>query len=151
MWFIRFTVFCVHEYCFCAYILTLSLRTTPFWRFHGLLSFQPFFGHFLLFLEENTKSIRFCTKFYVKAAIFLQSNCTSLLLCRKPAQRNWRHYLKSFRKQCSFFNIISAKDSLLFMINSISWFKFSSTTFGKKNYNKRFWGLLSQPCFLPLL
>ena len=40
------------------------------------------FGHFLLFLEEKTKSIRFGTKFYLKAATFLQSKYTSLLLRR---------------------------------------------------------------------
>ena len=50
------------------------------------------FGNFLLFLEKKTKSIRFCTKFYAKAGIFLPSNCTSLLLRSKPVQRNWRHF-----------------------------------------------------------
>ena len=62
------------------------------WQFHGLLSFQPFLGQFLLFLEEKTKSIRFSTEFYVKAALFLRFKCTSLLLRSKPVQRNWRHF-----------------------------------------------------------
>ena len=89
--------------------LDLSLNPQPpndaIWRFHRLLSFQPFFGNFLLFLEKKTKSIRFCTKFYAKAAIFLPCNCTSLLLCSKPVQQNWRHFLKSFRKQCAFYGL----------------------------------------------
>ena len=37
-------------------------------RFPGLLQFQPFFVHFLSFLEEKTRSTKFCTKFYIKAA-----------------------------------------------------------------------------------
>ena len=81
--------------------LTLSLRTTPFGGFTDYFPLKPFFGHFLLFLEQNSKSIVFCTKFYVKAAIFLWSNCTSFLLRSKPVQRNWRYFLKSFRKQCA--------------------------------------------------
>ena len=51
-------------------------------------SFSHFFRHFVLFLEEKTKSIRFCTEFYVKAAIVLRSKCTSLLPRNKTVQRN---------------------------------------------------------------
>ena len=70
--------------------LDLSLNPQPpndaISQFPGLLQFQPFFGHFLSFLGEKTKSIRFYTKFYVKAAKFLRSKCTSLLLRCKPVQ-----------------------------------------------------------------
>ena len=51
-----------------------------------------------LLLEKNTKSIKFCTKIYVKVATILRSKCTSFLLRTKPVQHNWRHFLKSFRK-----------------------------------------------------
>ena len=70
--------------------LDLSLNPQPpndaISQYPGLLQFQPFFGLFLWFLEEKTTSIRFCTKFYVKVAEFLQSKCTSLLLRSKPGQ-----------------------------------------------------------------
>ena len=66
---------------------------------------EPSFGtppgvwtYFLFFLEKKTKSIRLCSKFYVKAATILLSKCTSLLLRIKPVHQNWRHLLKSFRK-----------------------------------------------------
>ena len=51
-------------------LLTLSLRTTPFGSFLIYFHFSHFFGHFLLFLEEKTRSIRFCKKFYVKQPYF---------------------------------------------------------------------------------
>ena len=41
---------------------------------------------------KKTKSIRFCTKFYVKAATILRSKCTSLMLRSKPVEQNWRHF-----------------------------------------------------------
>ena len=53
----------------------------------------------------------------------------------------------------SYFSrkIILAKDSLLFMINSISCFKFSSTSLGQSKLKKKIWDLLSQSYCLPLL
>ena len=38
----------------------------------------------------------------------------------------------------SFFILLSAKDSLLFTINSISWFKFSSTSFDQSKLKRSF-------------
>ena len=72
------------------------------WRFSGLLQFQPFFGHFLLSLQEKTKFIKICTKFRVKETNFLPSRCISLLLRSKPVQRNCLHLFKIFKKQCAF-------------------------------------------------
>ena len=78
MWFIRFAVFCVHEYCFHAYIL--------------------------------------------------KNNCTA-----------------------SFFILFSAKYSLLFMINSISCFKYSSTTFGQSKLKQKVLGSLIKIMFSSMI
>ena len=61
-------------------LLTLSLQTTPIGVFRDYFSFSHFFPDFRLRLEEKTKFIKTCTKFGVKQAIILLSECTSLLL-----------------------------------------------------------------------
>ena len=58
-------------------VKTLSLRTTPIGDFRDYFSFSHFFPDFLLRLEEKTKFIETCTKFGVKQAIILLSECTS--------------------------------------------------------------------------
>ena len=82
--------------------LDLSLNPQPpndaIWQFPSLFSFRPFFGYFLLFLEEKTKSIRFCTKLHVKATTILQYKCTSLLLCSKPVEQNWANFFTISQK-----------------------------------------------------
>ena len=87
----------------------LFLNTQPpkdtLWRFPGLIVFQPFFGHLLFLLQKKNQSIRFCTKFYAKVATILRPKCASLLLRRKPVQRNRRHFKNSFTKQCSFLGL----------------------------------------------
>ena len=82
----------ISHYTYSKLILTLSLRTTPFGGFPDNFGFSLFFNHFLLILEKKPKSIRFCTKFYVKAVTILRSKCTSLLLCSKPVQPNRGHF-----------------------------------------------------------
>ena len=70
--------------------LSLSLNPYPqkdaILQFFGLIQFEPFFGHLLFLLEKKTKSIRSCTKFYVKVATVLRPKCSSLLLRRKLVQ-----------------------------------------------------------------
>ena len=83
-------------------VWALSLNPYPpndaSWRFSGLIRFEPLIGHLLFLLEKKTKSIRFCTKFYVKVAINWLPKYSSLMLHSKPVQRNQRQFLKSFRK-----------------------------------------------------
>ena len=82
--------------------LCLSLNPYPLndatWRFFKLIRFDPFFCHLLFLLEKKTKSIRFCTKFYLKVATILRAKWSSLLLGSKPVQQNQLHFLKSFGK-----------------------------------------------------
>ena len=73
---------------FLNYLLTLSLRMTPFGVFLDYFSFDLFIGHFLLFTEKKTKFIRFYTKFDVTPVKYLPSKCTSLLCSSKPVQGN---------------------------------------------------------------
>ena len=80
------------------YLLIFSLGRTPIGVFPNYFSFSHF-GHFLLLLEEKTKSTKFCTKFDVQDASFLLSKCTNFLLCSKPVQRNCLHFFKKFKKQ----------------------------------------------------
>ena len=78
----------------------LASNVTFVW-FLRLSQFQPFFGHFLYILQLNTKSIKFCTIFYIKQFKFPLSRCTSLLLCSTPIPRNCLRFSKYFKKQCS--------------------------------------------------
>ena len=81
------------------FLLTLILRTTPIDVFRDYFSFSHFWGDFLLPLEQKTNFIKICTKFGVKQAIILLSECTSLLLRSKPQQRSCLHFFKIFKKQ----------------------------------------------------
>ena len=56
--------------------------------FSGLFQFKPFFGHFLLLLEIETKLIKFRTKRRVKQAKFLQSK----LVCCCGAKQQSKIY-----------------------------------------------------------
>ena len=71
-------------------LLTLSLRTMPVGVVSGLLKFQPFFGHFLLSLQEKTKFIKIYTNFCVEKAV-------NFSLRSKPVQRNCLHFFKIFK------------------------------------------------------
>ena len=81
------------------FLLTLILRTTPIEVFRNYFSFSHFWGDFLLPLEQKTNFIKICTKYGVKQAIILLSECTSLLLSSKPVQRNCLQFFKIFKKQ----------------------------------------------------
>ena len=88
------------------------------WRFFVLIWFEPYFGHLLFLLEKKKKSIRFRTKLYVKVPTILRPNCSSLLLGSKPVQRNLRHFVKSFRRQCAFSGLMKLNDlpQMLFLL-----------------------------------
>ena len=102
--------------------LRLSLnhqsRNDAIWWFSGLIRFEPFFGHLLFLLEKKTKSIRFCTKFYVKVPTIFRPKCSGLLLQGKPVQRNLRHFFNSFRKQFAFEGLAKLNDlaQMLFLL-----------------------------------
>ena len=55
-------------------------------RFLNIVWFLELLSHLLLVLEARSELTAFCTKFYVKRAIFLASTCTSVVLRRKPVQ-----------------------------------------------------------------
>ena len=77
--------------------LTLSPRNMYIHIFFSLLWFLQFLRPFLLVLQARSKRIRFFTKMWLKRTSFMASTCTSLLLHRKPVQRNYRHFFQRFQ------------------------------------------------------
>ena len=87
---------------FCRFVtsaLTLRPRNTHSYVFGALSGFCNFLKPFQWVLEARSKLTLFYTKFWVTRARFLSSTCTSLLLCSKPVQWNYRHFFLRFQTE----------------------------------------------------